>query len=75
MAKKNVPKSVIMSQFSIGKSTSKQRLRKLGQKERTILFLDNCSALPSEDEFISADGKITAKCQPPSVTALLQPMD
>ena len=29
----------------------------------------------SEDELISADGKITAKFLPPNVTALIQPMD
>ena len=54
---------------------TKQRLRQLGQEERAILFLDNCSAHPSEDELMSADGKITAKFLPPNVTALLQPMD
>ena len=54
---------------------TKQRLRELGQEERAILFLDNCSAHPSEDEFISVDGKITAKFLPQNVTTLLQPMD
>ena len=54
---------------------TKQKLRELGQEERAILFLDNCSAHPSEDELISADGKITAKFLPPNVTALIQPMD
>ena len=39
------------------------------------MFLDNCSAHPSEDELVSADGKITAKFLPPNVTALVQPMD
>ena len=33
------------------------------------------SAHPSEDELVSADGKITAKFLPPNVTALVQPMD
>ena len=54
---------------------TKQKLRELGQEERAILFLDNCSTHPSEDELISADGKITAKFLPPNVTALIQPMD
>ena len=39
------------------------------------MFLDNCSAHPSENELMSADGKITAKFLPPNVTALLQAMD
>ena len=39
------------------------------------MFLDDCSAHPSEDELVSADGKITTKFLPPNVTALLQPMD
>ena len=39
------------------------------------MFLDNCSAHPSEDELVSADGKITAKFLPPNVTALVQPID
>ena len=54
---------------------TKQRLSELGQEEKAILFLDNCSAHPSEDELVSADGKITAKFLPPNVTALVQPMD
>ena len=36
-----------------------QRLKELGQEEMAILLLDNCSAHQSEDELISADGKIT----------------
>ena len=39
------------------------------------MFLNNCSANPSEDELVSADDKITAKFLPPNVTALVQPMD
>ena len=39
------------------------------------MFLDNCSAHPSEDELVSADGKITAKFLPPNVTSLVQPKD
>ena len=39
------------------------------------MFLDNCSARPSEDELVSADGKITAKFLPPNVTVLVKPMD
>ena len=54
---------------------TKQRLSELGEEEKAILFLDNCSAHPSEDELMSADGKITAKFLPPNVTALLKPMD
>ena len=54
---------------------TKQRLSELGQEKKAILFLDNCSAHPSEDELVSADGKITAKFLPPNVTALVQPMD
>ena len=54
---------------------TKQRLSELGEEEKAILFLDNCSAHPSEDELVSADGKITAKFLPPNVTALVQPMD
>ena len=33
------------------------------------------SAHPSEDELVSADGKITAKFLPQNVTALVQPID
>ena len=54
---------------------TKQRLSELGQEKKAILFLDNCSAHPSEDELVSADGKITAKFLPPNVTSLVQPMD
>ena len=39
------------------------------------MFLDNCSAHPSEDELVSADGKITAKFLPPNVTVLVKQMD
>ena len=39
------------------------------------MFFDNCSAHPSEDELVSADGKITAKFLPPNITALVQPID
>ena len=53
----------------------KQKLSELGQEKKAISFLDNCSAHPSEDELVSADGKITAKFLPPNVTALVQPMD
>ena len=48
---------------------TKQRLRQLGQEERAILFLENCSAHPSEDELMLADGKITAEF----LQSLLQP--
>ena len=61
--------------FNCFVTETKQKLRELGQEERAILFLDNFSAHPSEDELISADGKITAKFLPPNVTALIQPMD
>ena len=54
---------------------TKQRLSELGQEKKAILFLDNCSAHPSEDELVSADGKITAKFLPPYVTSLVQSMD
>ena len=39
------------------------------------MFLDNCSAHASEDELVSADGKVTAKFLPPNVTELVQPID
>ena len=39
------------------------------------MFFDNCSAHPSEDELVLADGKITAEFLPPNVTALVQPID
>lgn len=54
---------------------TKRRLRELGQDEKAILFLDNCSAHPSEEELVSDDGKIIAKFFPPNVTPLIQPMD
>ena len=54
---------------------TKQRLSELGQEKKAILFLDNCSAHPSEDKLVSADDKTTAKFLPPNVTALVQPMD
>ena len=54
---------------------TKQRLRELERKEKVILFLDNSSAYPSEEELISADGKITAKFMPPNLTKILQSMD
>ena len=37
------------------------------------MFLDNCSAYPSEKELL--DGTITIKFLPPNVTAVLQPVD
>ena len=43
---------------------TKRRLRELGQDEKAILFLDNCSAHPSEEELVSDDGKIIAKFFP-----------
>ena len=61
--------------FNCFVSETKQRLSELGQEKKVILFLDNCSAHPSEDELVSADGKITAKFLPPNVTALVKPMD
>ena len=39
------------------------------------MFLDNCSAHPSEEELILLDGTITVKFLPPNVTAILQPTD
>ena len=56
-------------------SETEQRLSVLGQKKKTILFIDKCSAHPSEDELVSADGKITAKFLPPNVIVLVKPMD
>ena len=40
-----------------------------------ILFLDNCSAHPNDEELVSDVVKIIAKYFPPNVTALIQPMD
>ena len=40
---------------------TKRMLRELGQDEKAILFPDNCSAHPSEEELLSDDGKIIAK--------------
>ena len=54
---------------------TKQRLSELGEEKKVILFLDNCSAHPSKDELVSADGKIIAKFLPINVTALVQLMD
>ena len=61
--------------FNCFVTETKQKLREFGQEERASLFFDNCSAHPSEDELISADGKTTAKFLPPNVSAFIQPMD
>ena len=45
----------------------------MDKKRRQFCSLTN--AHPSEDELVSADGKIIAKFLPPNVTALVQPMD
>ena len=53
----------------------RKRLADLGQEQKAILFLDNCSAHPPEDILVSDDGKIVSKFFPANVTALIQPMD
>ena len=53
----------------------KKKLQELDVEPRAVLILDNCSAHPSEDQLVSADGKIMAKFLPPNVTSLIQPMD
>ena len=54
---------------------TKNRLRELGQEKKEILYLGDCSAHPSEEELISADGKTIAMFLPPNLTAILQPID
>ena len=39
----------------------KRKLQELDVEPRAVLILDNCSAHPSEEELVSADGKIMAK--------------
>ena len=56
-------------------SPNKRKTLRVRQEERAILFLDNCSAHPSEKVLISLDGTITVKFLPPNVTAILQPTD
>ena len=60
---------IILLKLNTNNTQTKQRLRQLGQGERAILFLENCSAHPSEDELMLADGKITAEF----LQSLLQP--
>ena len=47
----------------------------MGQDPKALLLLDNCSVHPDEELLVSEDGLITAKCLPPNVTSLIQPMD
>ncbi len=48
-------------------------LRNLELEPKAIIFLDICSAHPSEELLVSPDG--LAKFLPPNVTSLIQPMD
>ncbi len=52
-----------------------KRLREIGVEPKAVLSLYNCSAHPNEDDLVSSDGKIRAKCLPPNVTSLIQSMD
>ena len=53
----------------------KASLSAMGQPEKALLLLDNCSAHPEEAELMTEDGAIRAIFLPPNVTALIQPMD
>ena len=55
--------------------TVQEKLREIGLEPKALLLLDNCSAHPEEEEFVSPDGKVKAKFLPPNVTSLIQPMD
>jgi hypothetical protein len=50
-------------------------LEALGEKCRSVLLLDNCSAHPQESELVTEDGEIFAYFLPANVTSLIQPMD
>ncbi len=50
-------------------------LRNLELEPKAILFLDICSAHPSEELLVSPDGLIMAKFLPPNLTSLIRPMD
>ena len=56
-------------------STVQGKQREIWCDPKAVLLLDNCSAHPDEEEFISADGKVIVKFLPPNVTSLFQPMD
>ena len=45
----------------------------LGLEQKAVLVLDNCSAHPNEEDFISDDGNISALFLLPNVTSLIQP--
>ena len=52
-----------------------EKLTERGKEPRALLVLDNCSAHPDQDLLISRDGQVKAVFLPPSVSALIQPMD
>lgn len=53
----------------------KEVLKVAAEDVKAILLLDNAPAHPSEDELISADGRIRVMFLPPNTTSLVQPMN
>ena len=52
-----------------------EKLSAVGCDCSAVLILDNCTAHPDEEEWVSEDGQIFVKFLPPNVTSLIQPMN
>ena len=52
-----------------------EALELMGNKQKAVLIVDNCSAHPGVEELTSANGKVVTKFLPPNVMAILQPVD
>ncbi|XP_063588912.1 jerky protein homolog-like [Penaeus indicus] len=60
--------------FTSHLSRLSKKLVEQGFEPKAMLFLDNCSAHPSDKELISSDGKFCATFLPPNTTSLIQPI-
>lgn len=52
-----------------------KKLRRMNIDCKIILFLDNCSAHPHQDELNNISGTVRTEYLPPHTTSLIQPMD
>ena len=53
----------------------REHLKSQNLPQKAVLLIDNAPSLPGALRLKSEDGNIFAKFLPPSVTALIQPMD
>lgn len=52
-----------------------KKLRRMNIEKKIILFVDNCSAHPHQDELNNISGTVRTEYLPPNTTSLIQPMD